>query len=74
MKSRRTAELDPESTVSLVYSCGSRLPSLRAVSPGWRAAQGPRRGVLPWSHPTCFLSWTPAVLGVISTQVFIELY
>lgn len=45
MKSRRTAELDLESTVSLVYSCGSRLPSLRAVSPGWRAARGPRRGV-----------------------------
>lgn len=37
--------MDLESTVSLVYSCGSRLPSLRAVSPGWRAARGPCRGV-----------------------------
>lgn len=84
MKSRRTAELDPESTVSLVFSCGSRLPSLRAVAHacprcvlcllGGGQHEAHAVGSWLWFHPTCFLSWTPAVLGAISTQVFIELY
>lgn len=75
MKSRRTAEPDPESTVSrwctvVAHTCPRCMPCL--LGRGQRKALA--GGVQALVHPTCFLNWTPAILGLISTQVFIELY
>lgn len=74
MKSRRTAELDLESRsrwcTAVAHACPRCVPCLLGGGQHEAHAVGSQL----WSHPTCFLSWTPAVLGVISTRVFIELY